>query len=377
MEHVERVLAVLRHKEPDRIPIDMGSPINSIHVVAYRNLLRYLGLGDAPLVIWDRMQQLAEAPSVHEAILDMFDVDFRHIRLNPPKLEEVKFISDDMYVNEFGITFKKTGYYYDMVEHLKPLYNAKNINDIEKYEGPKPHEGRFKGLAEIAKAYCERGFAVTADAFSGGIYELALWLRGLANFFRDLKANPEMAEALLDKTLEIHKEFWEAYLNEVGDHVHIVLYGDDYGLQTGLQMSPKTWREFIKPRLRDLVSFVKKQAHVHFMLHSCGSIRAIMDDLVEIGIDIINPLQPRAKGMDRRELGWIYGGKIVFHGNVDIQYVLPRGTVEEVEEEVKDVISTLAPYYIFSPAHNIQADVPPQNIVAAYRAAQVYGKLRS
>ncbi len=111
------------------------------------------------------------------------------------------------------------------------------------------------------------------------------------------------------------------------------------------------------------------------MLHSCDSIRAIIDDLIEIGINIINPLQPKAKGTDRYELGKIYRGKIVLHGNVDIQYVLPRGTAEEVENEVKEVISTLAPYYIFSSAHNIQADVPLQNIIAAYGAAQIYSRI--
>jgi len=108
------------------------------------------------------------------------------------------------------------------------------------------------------------------------------------------------------------------------------------------------------------------------MLHCCGGIRPLIGKIIEAGVDILNPLQPRAKGMNRKELKEEFDGRIIFHGGVDIQYVLPRGTVKEVEEEVIDVITTFAPFYIFSPAHNIQADVPPQNIIAAYRTAITY-----
>jgi len=369
MEHVERVLAVLNHKEPDRIPIDMGSPINGIHHIALKRLLQFMGLEEYPIMIFDRMQGLGEIP---EALLMQFDVDFRHVRLNPPRLDEIRYISPDEYVNEFGITFRRGGYYFDMVEELKPLYNAKSPRDVEKYIPPKPHEGRVRGLGKIAKRYMEEGYAVVMDAFTGGIWELAEWLHGLSNSLKNLVLNPELMDAILDLTLEIHKSFWGAILNEVGDYIHIALYGDDYGLQTGPQMPPKLWERFIFPRLRELVSFIKKNSKARFMLHCCGGIRPLIGKIIEAGVDILNPLQPRAKGMNRKELKEEFDGRIIFHGGVDIQYVLPRGTIKEVEEEVIDVITTFAPFYIFSPAHNIQADVPPQNIIAAYRTAITY-----
>ncbi len=375
MEPIERVLAVLEHKEADRVPLDLGSPVNGIHYITYEGLVRLLGMGKVPIVIWDRMQGLAV---IDETILKHFDIDFRHVRLNPPRHDEVRYLSENMFVNEFGITFRRGGYYFDMVEELKPLYKAKHVKDIERYKPPEPHEGRIKGLGRVARRYAEEGYAVVADAFTGGIHELAQWLRGIANYFRDLYANPELAEALLDLTLEIHKRFWDAFLTEVGDYIHIVLYGDDYGTQQGLQMSPSTWRRYIKPRLRELISFIKKRTKAKFMLHSCGSVREIISDLIEVGVDILNPIQPRARGMNRRELKKLYGDKLVFHGGIDIQQVLPYGTPEEVEREVKDTMDTLAPGggYIFSPAHNIQPDVPPLNVHIAYRAALIYGRYR-
>lgn len=369
MEHVERVLAVLNHKEPDRIPIDMGSPIDGIHYVALKRLLQLMDLEEYPVTIFDRMQGLGEIP---EPLLRQFDVDFRHVRLNPPRLDETKYISPDEYVNEFGITLRRCGHYFDMVEELKPLYNAKSPKDVEKYIPPKPHEGRVRGLGKIAKQYMDEGYAVVMDAYTGGIWELAQWLHGLSNSLKDVVLNPELMDAILDLTLEIHKSFWGAILNEVGDYVHIVLYGDDYGLQTGPQMLPRTWERFIFPRLRELVSFVKKNSKARFMLHCCGGIRPLIGKIIEAGVDILNPLQPRAKGMNRKELREEFGGRIIFHGGVDIQYVLPKGTIKEVEDEVVDVIETFAPGYIFSPAHNIQADVPPHNIIAAYKTAITY-----
>ena len=208
MEHVERVLRAVNLKEPDRVPIDLGGPISGIHKIAYERLKDYLGYRELPVVVWDVMQQLAE---IDERILNRFDVDFRHLRLNPPSKEEVKIISEDCLVNEFGLVLKRCGYYFEMVEEKAPLHDAKSVADVERYKGPEPHEGRLKGLREKAKELSEKGFAVTFDAFTGGILELAVWLRGFKKFYYDFVVNPEFSNALLDKALEIHKRFWEPY----------------------------------------------------------------------------------------------------------------------------------------------------------------------
>jgi len=375
MKHIERVLAAIDLREPDRVPMDLGGPISGITKVAYDNLKSYLHLEGLPSVIWDSMQGLVEIP---EAILEEFDIDFRHIRLNPPKKEEIRVASENTYTNEFGITLRKQyhGYYFEMVEGLNPLYDASTIDDVRKYRGPKPHEGRTQGLGKKARKSLDEGYALTCDSFTGGILELAIWLRGFNKFYRDLTMNPELVDALLDETLEIHKALWGAFLNEVGDYVQVVLYGDDYGMQHGMLISPTMWREKVKPRVKELLSFIKKGFKVKVQLHSCGSIRPIIGDLIEIGFDIINPVQPRAKDMDSSELKREFGKSVCFHGGVDIQYILPRGSVEDVEKEVAERIRDYAPGggYVLAAAHNIQPDVPPQNIGMMFDAGRKFGR---
>lgn len=378
MEHLERVLMAINLKEPDRVPIDLGGPISGISKVAYDKLINYLGFKDIKSIIWDKMQGLVE---IDERILNIFGIDFRHIHINAPTKEDENYkeINENCYINEWGIMHKKQfhGYYYEIIEQYSPLYNAKNIEDIENYKGAVPHSNRFKNLYKKAKEYSENGFAVTADAFTGGILELAVWLRGFNKFYRDIAMNIDFVNALLNKTLESHKSFWKEYLNEVGDYINIVLYGDDYGHQQGLLISPKIWREYIKPKVKELISLIKNEAkHVKIQLHSCGSIEPIINDLIEIGFDIINPIQPRAKNMDSILLKEKYGKNVCFHGGIDIQYILPRGTQKEVENEVKNRIKALAPGggYILAAAHNIQPDIPPENIVTMYKSALQYGK---
>jgi len=368
MEHVERVLRVLNHREPDRVPIDLGGAVSGIHHIALRNLLSFMGQPNPTVTIRDRMQGLADIP---ESLLRHFDVDIRHVHLNPPRLDEIKYISEDRYIDEYGILFERHGNYFEIIEAESPLYNAETPKDVEKYVPPKPHEGRLRDLGKTARRYHEEGYAVMMENFAGGLWELTQWLHGFSNSFRDVILNPELIDAILDMILEMYKEFWAAILNEVGDYIHIARFGDDYGFQTGPQLAPKQWERFIFPRLRELVHHIKKHAKVKVMLHSCGGIRPLIEKIIEAGVDILNPLQPRAKGMDRRELKKEFGGRLIFHGGVDIQYVLPRGSMEEVEAEVRDVIEVYAPggEYIFAPAHNIQADVPPQNIITAYRTA--------
>jgi len=374
MEHIERVLAAMDLREPDRVPMDLGGPISGITNVAYDNLKRYLRLEGLPSVTWDSMQGLVEIP---DAILERFDIDFRHIRLNPPDKEEMKVVTEGTYTNEFGITLRKQyhGYYFEMVEGLNPLHDALSVSDVSKYRGPEPHEGRTRGLRNRARELLDGGYCLTCDSFTGGILELAIWLRGFNKFYRDLGTNPELVDALLDETLEIHKALWKAFLDEVGDYVHIVLYGDDYGMQHGMLISPAMWREKVKPRVKELLSFIKKGFKVKVQLHSCGSIRPIMGDLIEIGFDIINPVQPRAKDMDSSELKREFGKSVCFHGGVDIQRVLPQGSVEDVEKEVATRIRDYAPGggYILAAAHNIQPDVPPQNIATMFDAGRKFG----
>ncbi len=375
MEHLERVLKAVNKKEPDRVPIDLGGVISGITKVAYDNLLKHLRFARIESKIWDAMQGLVD---IDERVLDRFGVDIRHIRPNLPKEEEVKR-GEGWIVNEFGLTLRKQyhGYYYEFVEEKAPLYNARTIDDIERYKDPQPNEGRFRGLSKKAKQIQEKGFAVTVDTFLGGVLELAVWLRGFNKFYYDIVGNPEFTNALLDKTLEINKRFWQAYMDEVGEHATIVLLADDYGHQNGLLMSPALWRKIIKPRLKEFIADVHmhaKSAKIQF--HSCGSVEPLIEDFVEVGIDILNPIQPKAKDMDSSHLIQKYDKKICYHGGIDVQHVLPNGTTKDVEEEIRKRMRDLAPGggYIFAAAHNIQPDVPPRNIEVMFREAEKSGR---
>lgn len=375
MQHIDRVLLSIDRKEPDRVPVDLGGVISGITKAAYDNLLKHLGFRVVESKIWDVMQGLVD---VDEKILERFGVDIRHIRPNPPREDEVKR-GEGWIVNEFGLTLKRQyqGYYYELVEDKAPLYSAKSIEDIERYVAPEPHEERFSNIGKRAKVFLESGLAVTADTFLGGVLELAVWLRGFNKFYYDIIADPEFASALLDRTLEINKRFWEAYLIEVGDYATIVLCADDYGHQDGLLMSPALWRKLVKPRLWDLISHLKrfaKKAKIQF--HSCGSVEPIIEELADVGVDILNPVQPRAKDMDSRHLVEKYDKRVCYHGGIDTQYTLPKGTENEVEQEVRRRIHDLGPSggYILAGAHNIQPDVPPQNIDTMFKKAQEYGR---
>lgn len=375
MDHLERVLKAINKEEPDRVPIDFGGVISGITKVAYDNLLRHLKLTSVESKIHDLMQGLVD---IDERVLDRFGVDIRHIRPNPPREDEVKR-REGWLVNEFGLMLKKQyqGYYYEFVEDKAPLYDAKTIDDVESYKGPKSHEGRFENLAKRAKQIQERGLAVTADTFLGGVLELAVWLRGFNKFYYDIIGNPEFTNALLDKTLEINKRFWQPYMDEVGEHATIVLLADDYGHQNGLLISPALWRKFIKPRLQEFIADVRKHVKsAKIQFHSCGSVEPLIWDLVEVGVDILNPIQPRARDMDSHHLVEKYDKKICYHGGIDVQHVLPKGTTKDVEDEVRKRIRDLAPHggYILAAAHNLQPDVPPENVVAMFNTGLKYGK---
>jgi uroporphyrinogen decarboxylase len=375
MEHIERVLLSINKKEPDRVPIDLGGVISGITKVAYDSLVKYMGIENVESRIWDEMQGLVD---IDEKVLEHFGVDFRHIRPNAPRIDEVRR-GEGWLINEFGLTLKKQyqGYYYEFVEEKAPLRSAKSILDVEKYRGPEPHEARFLGLAKRMQSMIDQGFAVTADSFLGGVLELAVWLRGFNKFYYDILGNPELANALLDKSLEINKRFWEGYLSEVADFATIILLADDYGQQNGLLMSPTIWRKLVKPRLKDLIALVRKHAKKpKIQFHSCGSVEPIIDELAEVGVDILNPVQPRAKDMDSKHLVEKYDKRVCYHGGIDIQYVLPKGTRKEVEEEVIRRIRDLAPGggYVLAGAHNIQPDVPPENIETMFRIALENGR---
>lgn len=383
----QRVLLALEHQEPDRVPIDIGGGLCSISQFSYRKLLDYLGWHEE-IVIGGLLTQVVR-PS--QPMLERLGSDFWHIFAGPPDIRLGKnitgsaddpftdFVSNEnarhTFMDEWGVVWQRAAYYYDMIDY--PLQDASSLIDIENYRIPDPCDpGRVRGLIEKAKEGRERGLAVTLDPLAGGIIEMANSIRGHKNFFTDMAGNPELADMLLDRITAFFEAFYEKALGEAGEFIDIVFFGDDYGMQSGMLISPRMWRRMIKPHLARLINKIKSVADVKFQLHSCGAISPIIPDLVEIGVDILNPLQPTAAGMDLPTLKKEFGDRLIFHGAIDQQETLPKGTPEDVRQEVVLRLRELAPGggYIVAVSPNIQADVPPKNILTLYDSVKELGR---
>ena len=214
-------------------------------------------------------------------------------------------------------------------------------------------------------------------SISAGIFELGGWLRGYANFYADQAGDPETACKVMDKALEVKMRYWEKVLDIAGDLIDVVQEADDLGSQDRMLISPEMYRKYIKPRHKELFNFIHSKTDAKIFVHSCGCFREVIPDLIEVGVNIINPVQFNVSGMDSESLKKEFGRDLVFWGGgVDTQRILPKGTVQEVKDCVKRQIETLAPGggFVFNTVHNIQADVPPQNIVAMWETLQEYGK---
>lgn len=364
-------MAVLHHELPDRVPVDLGSTVvSSIHRRANDRLKALLGV-EADEPVHDVAQGIV-VPD--EQILQRFGVDLRRVALRqpPPAASPSPAGSEDTYLDEWGMRRRRrTELYWEIVEH--PLAYAR-VEDLKHYPWPDPHDPRrVAGLAEEARRlYRETDYALVADFLGGGIFEQALWMRGFERFMTDLIADEPFATALLDTLLGLYLEFYAVYLEVVGPYVQIVALGDDLGMQTGPLISPKLYRRLIKPRHRELYDSIHSRTEAKIMHHTCGSVFAFVPDLIDVGVDVLNPIQISARGMDPAALKREFGEQLVFHGGIDVQQLLPFAMPERVKEEIKRIVATLGQGggYILAPSHNIQPDVPPENILAMYEAIQ-------
>ncbi|MCS7252790.1 MAG: uroporphyrinogen decarboxylase family protein [Armatimonadota bacterium] len=375
----ERLLMALQHKEADRVPFDLGSTsVTGIHRIAYQRLRDYLRLPKVEVKIFHTSQQLA---CVDDDVVKLLEVDVRGLRSNPPSKPPIEWWHDEefsYYRDEWGIVRRmplERGLYYDICE--SPLSNATSKSDVERYPFPDPvDDARFNGLKERAVKLRGEGYPVVLGGLCPGMLEMSLWLRGFENFYCDLRLNLKLAEALLDKILELKMRYWEKALSILEGLIDVVQEGDDYAGQHGLLINPDIWRKLFKPRLKELFSAIKRKADVFVFFHSCGSIYELIPDLIEVGVDALNPVQVAAANMDTRRLKSEFGDSIIFWGGgIDTQRILPMGTAEQVREEVKMRIEHLAEGggFVFATVHNIQADVPPQNIIAMWEAMREFG----
>ena len=380
----ERVLLALNHREPDRVPFDMGGTVvTGINRKPYAALVQALGLPPRDTPLTDIIQQIVR---VDDDVLDRLGVDVKNIspRSSATYQIDVQDGGDHTYFyDEFKIGWrmpKDGGFYYDMFSH--PLAGQQSLEAIDAFTWPDPLDpARFAGLkaaAEHVKNVEQR--AVVVGSISAGIMEIFAWTRGFKDSFLDYAGNEKLAAKIMDKVLEIQIAYWDKMFSTIGDNVDVAATADDFAGQECMLISPRTYRKLCKPRHKELFDFIHSHSSAKVFFHSCGSIRAVIPDLIEIGCDILNPVQVSATGMDSAELKREYGRDLTFWGGgVDTQRVLGEGTPQEVREEVKRRVTDLMPGggFVFNTVHNIQPNVPAENILAMWETLREYGVYQS
>ncbi|MBC7249512.1 MAG: methyltransferase [Anaerolineae bacterium] len=395
MNSRERVLTALCHEEPDRVPIDLGGMASTgIHAVAYNRLKRYLGLGGTTRV-FDIVQHLAE---VEEPVRRRFGVDVialprlevlpgvRNIHWKPWTLPDGSpaEISADFHPvpaadggweirsPEGMVLYRmpRNGFYFDPVE--APLAHA-DPTTLRTLELPRIGDEELRLLRERARTlYTETEYAIVG-AFGGNLLEMGQSLRGWTQFMIDLASEPDWLEDFLERITEMWMDSLARYLDAVGDYIQVIQFGDDLGGQQRLLISPAMYRRLFKPRHRRMYEYVHAHSDCAVFLHSCGAIYELIPDLIEAGVDILNPVQTSAAGMDPARLKGEFGDRLVFWGGgCHTQYVLPRGTPAEVAADVRERLRVFAPGggYVFAAIHNILPEIPPENVVTMFDAVR-------
>ncbi len=380
----ERILAALDHREPDRIPIDLGStPVTSITKTAYIPLRAHLGLPEEAITIYDEVQQL---PYCGEDVLERFSVDTRMVQLPMAHVGGVEIVDDGEYWamwDRWGSKMrmpKDKPLYYDWVEF--PIKEP-TLEALDAYRWPEPDapevSARLRRRAEELRATTDYAL-VGSGVIGGGIFEQPCRTMGMESFMMAMLTAPEFTARLVDGITDIYIESIDRYLGQVGELIDVFTFWDDVATQNGWMISPETYVEVIKPRQKRLFEAIRSRTKAKLFYHGCGAVFDLIPHLIEIGVDIINPVQVSAEGMDSKRLKAAYGKDVTFWGGgVDTQRVLPFGTPDEVRDEVKRRIDDLAPGggFVFATVHNIQAFVPPANIEAAFDTALSYGVSRA
>ena len=399
MNSRERVLAAINHKQPDLTPIDFGAMRSTgIMAIAYNKLKTYLHMTEGETFVYDVMQQLAEP---EPWILDLFQADVEQLhRYRPafgaslrakrpgtlPDGSPAVFPADFLPVVKDGVECvivdgnvvaqrPPTALYFEGDFH--PLENARAEKDLDAVKYTSLDDEEFDWLKKRAaelRASTDR--AVTGH-FGGNFFEAGHGLFGYGEFMMRMAAEPHLVRALFDRLLDGYLADLKRYIEAVGDNIDIIICGDDLGTQGGLAVSPSMYRDLIKPCEKELFGYIKDHTDWKIFLHTCGSIYPVIRDLIEVGVDILNPVQTAAKDMDPARLKREFGADVTFWGGgVETQSTLAFGRPDDVRREVRERMRVFSPGggFVFNQVHNIQANVPPENIVALYDAAIEFRK---
>jgi uroporphyrinogen decarboxylase len=362
------------------VPLDLGGNQTGIHKFAYQALTKHLGF-EEDLEIMDAVQQLAR-PS--EAVLERLHIDTRYVHAGAASNFRSGIVTatrdgklwHDL-VDEFGVRWSmpdESPLYMDITHH--PLAEA-TVDDVADYPFPRGDDpGRFEGLRDRAAEVRRETSYALVSGISGVVYEICWYMRGLERWFMDMMEQPHFCEALIDRTLQFWLDWFRAFLKEVGDLVDVIMIGDDIAGQRGPLFQPEFYRRVVKPRHKTLVQFIKSRTSAKIWYHTCGGCRSYIPDLLDNGIDALNPVQISATDMDPAVLKAEFGKQLTFWGGgIDAQHVLPHADPDTVRQHVQHNVRTWMPGggYVFNNVHNIQAGVPAENILAMYDAAYEHG----
>lgn len=378
MNSRERILASLDHREPDKIPFDLaGTTWTGITKTAYHRLTEFIGKSENDPEWADVIQQIV-IPS--DEVLQTLGVDTRGLFPLTSHNWDVNSKLEDIgdrweYNDEWGFKHhfpKNDGHWFSIVRHpLEDISPESGI--IEKYSWPDPSDNkRISGLREKAIRFREQGKIVILKGICAGIFEMHQRFRGVSNALVDPFLFSDFSDLLIGKLADIKIEFWKMALSELADVVDVIAEADDYGTQESQLIDPDHFRQYYKPHIARIIKEIRLSAPASkVMFHSCGNVRPLIPDFIEMGIDILNPVHITASGMEPVQLKRDFGNNIVFWGGgVDTQKILAYGTEKDVADDVKRNIAALAPGggFVFAAVHNIQAEVPPENIMAMWKA---------
>jgi uroporphyrinogen decarboxylase len=377
----ERIQVALSHEEPDRVPIDLGgSVVSSIGIPVYAALRDALGLPRRPVRTLELVQQIAE---VDDDVMDLLGVDVVPVFANPGSGPAAAVIPDgaggDSFRDDFGATLRRPagGHYYDWREF--PLAEP-SIEALARIPWPDAADpARYRGLrarVQSLRAATDRALFGMAPCGHDLLNQL-FRVRGMEDGMMDLVGSVEFAEAFLDRLTDTIVTAQRLFLAEVGDLIDVHFAADDLAGQHGPLLSPRTWRELVKPRQARIMETIREGTRAPIFYHSCGAVTEFIPELIELGVQVLNPVQVAAAGMDPAALKRRFGSELSFWGGgCDTQKVLPYGTPTDVRAEVLRRIRDLAPGggFVFNPVHNIQPGVPPANVIAAYESARELGR---
>lgn len=372
MNHRERLMAALSHEQPDHVPIDLGGTVDSSIVVeGYEKLKQHFGL-TSETRICQRMTRVVE---VDERILKALDIDTRAVFPGSPLKGKDQELGSGRYRDLWGVERIKPehSFYYDQTSF--PLAGKITIADIVKYPWPDPDDpGIVQGLKERVRWIREQTDCAAILRVPAPFVHTSQYLRGFEDWYCDIALNAKVLEALFDAILEVTLQAARNILKEVGQEVDVVICGDDLGAQRRLQISHDHYLKYIKPRHAKYFRQIHDLSPAKFLFHTCGSVVSIIDDLIEIGVDALNPVQVAAAAMDPVELKRRYRGRMAFWGAMDTQHVLPHGSVRDVKKMVEERIEQMGEEggYILAAVHNIQPDVPLENILVMFQHAREY-----